>query len=193
MILIIDDYNGFTYNLVHLIGTVTRDVLVLQRDKCSLKEIKNMSPSHIFILTGSAYPKQSGILEKLIDEMKDKIPILGIGPGHHTIGEVFGAKILPANPLVHGRQISIHIASGSSIFHGLSPVIQVGGYYSKVIARESLPDELLIIGENEQEEIMAIKHKDYDLYGLQFNPESILTLNGQKIIENFLSIGGGNS
>lgn len=190
MILVIDNYDSFTYNLVHLIEAVTTDVFVLHRDKCNIKEIKKLSPSHIFISSGSVNPKQLGLYEKLIIEMKDQVPILGIGLGHHAIGETFGAEIVQANPLIHGKKISIHIASGNSIFHGLSPVIQVGGYYSKVIKRENLPDELLIIGENEYEEIMAIKHREYEIYGLQFNPESILTLMGQKIIENFLMIGG---
>lgn len=191
MILLIDNFDSFTYNLVHLIGTVSTDVFVLRTDKCNLKEIKKLNPTHIIISSGTY--KQSGVCEKIILDMKEQVPILGIGLGHHIIGEVFGAKIVPANPLVYGKPISIHIASGNRIFNGLSPIIQAGGYYSKVIQRESLPDELLVIGENEHEEIMAVKHRDFDVYGLQFNPESILTLIGEKIIRNFFKIGGGNS
>ncbi|CRZ33723.1 anthranilate synthase component 2 [Herbinix hemicellulosilytica] len=192
MILLIDNYDSFTYNLVDLIGTVSLDVLVLNRDECNLKEIKKMSPSHIIISSGPANLNQPKIYEKLIMEYKDKIPIIGIGLGHHIIGEIFGAETTLANPLMHGKAISIHIASGNGLFFGLSPVIQVGAYYSKILKRELLPDELLIIGENEREEIMAIKHRDYDIYGLQFNPESILTPAGKKIIENFLMIGGAS-
>lgn len=191
MILIIDNYDGFTYNLYHLAGAVLTDVMVLKSDQCSLKDIKKLSPSHIIISSGPANLKQPNICEKLIKDFKEQTPILGIGLGHHIIGRVFGAEIIPAKKPVHGKAINIHIASGNNLFYGLSPVIQVGGYYSKVLGRDPLPDELLIIGENEHEEIMAIKHSKYNIYGLQFNPESILTPTGQKIIENFLMIGGG--
>lgn len=193
MILIIDNYDSSTYNLIHLAGSVTEDVLILQKDQLNLKEIKKLSPSHIIISSGPANLKLTGIYEKLINDFKEQTPILGIGLGCHIIGKVFGAEIEPANIHKHGKAISIHIASGNNLFFGLSPVIQVGCYYSKVIKREHLPDDLLIIGENEQEEIMAVKHKDYEIYGLQFNPESILTPMGQKIIENFLMIGGEKS
>lgn len=193
MILIIDNYDSLTYNLVHHIGKITTDFLVLQKDQCNLKEIKKLLPSHIIISSGPSNILQSNLYEKLINEYKTQVPVLGIGSGHLIIGRVFGAEIIPATPLVHGKAINIHIANGNSIFYGLSPVIRVGCYYSKVLKRELLPDELLIIGENEREEIMAIKHREYDIYGLQFNPESILTSSGQKIIENFLLIGGEHS
>lgn len=193
MILVIDNYDSFVHILLHLMGTITTDVLVLQRDQYNLKEIKKLSPSHIIISSGPFSLKQPNIYEKLIHDLKGQISIIGIGLGHLAIGEAFGAEIIPACPLVNGKAINIHIASGNSIFCSISPVIQVGGYYSRVLKRDTLPDELLIIGENEQEEIMAIKHRDYDIYGLQFNPESILTPVGQKIIENFLMIGGAFS
>jgi len=123
MILLIDNYDSFTYNLVHLTGTVTTDILVLQRDQCNLKEIKKLSPSHIIISSGPANLKHFTLFEKLINEFREQVPILGIGLGHHIIGKVFGAEIIPARPLVHGKSISIHIASGNNLFYGLSPVI----------------------------------------------------------------------
>lgn len=193
MILIIDNYDSSVFNLVHLADMSTDDVLVLKRDDLNLKEIKKLSPSHIIISSGPARINRPNIYHKLINELKNDTPILGIGLGHHIIGEVFGAEVIPTKSPLHGKTISIHIAGGNSIFHGLPPVIQVGCYYSGVLKRESLPDEILITAENEHEEIMAIKHRDYDIYGLQFAPESILTPAGQDIIKNFLSIGGDYS
>ena len=122
--------------------------------------------------------------------MKDKIPILGIGLGHQAICEVFGASIVPAKKLMHGKQSNIHIANGNSIFKGLPPLIQAARYHSLIVQRLSLPDELLIIAEDDEGEVMGVKHKDYEVFGLQFNPESILTPKGAAIIKNFLQIGG---
>jgi len=190
MILLIDNYDSFSYNLVQLAGTINSDIRVIRNDEKSLEEIKKMCPSHIIISPGPGYPKNAGICEEVIDKMKGEVPILGICLGHQAICEVFGASIVLANRIMHGKQSSIHIANGSRVFKGLPPVIQAARYHSLIAQRSSLPDELLVIAEDEEGEVMGVKHRDYDIYGLQFHPESILTPQGAVIMKNFLGIGG---
>lgn len=190
MILLIDNYDSFTYNLVQLAGTIISDLRVVRNDEVTVDEVKKMSPSHIIISPGPGHPKNAGICEEVIDQMKGIAPILGICLGHQAICEVFGATITHAKRIMHGKQSSIHIANGSSIFRGLPPVICAGRYHSLIAQKESLPDELLVIAEDECGEVMGVKHRDYEIYGLQFHPESILTPHGAIIMNNFLRIGG---
>ena len=145
MILLIDNYDSFSYNLVQLAGTINSDIRVIRNDEKSLEEIKKMCPSHIIISPGPGYPKNAGICEEVIDKMKGEVPILGICLGHQAICEVFGASIVLANRIMHGKQSSIHIANGSRVFKGLPPVIQAARYHSLIAQRSSLPDELLVI------------------------------------------------
>jgi len=190
MILLIDNYDSFTYNLVQLAGTIISDLRVVRNDEVTVDEVKKMSPSHIIISPGPGHPKNAGICEEVIDQMKGIAPILGICLGHQAICEVFGATITHAKRIMHGKQSSIHIANGSRIFRGLPPVICAGRYHSLIAQKESLPDELLVIAEDECGEVMGVKHRDYEIYGLQFHPESILTPHGAIIMDNFLRIGG---
>ncbi|NLY43382.1 MAG: aminodeoxychorismate/anthranilate synthase component II [Clostridiaceae bacterium] len=190
MILLIDNYDSFSYNLVQLAGTINDDIRVIRNDEMTAEEINKMNPSHIIISPGPGYPKHAGICKEVINHMKGKVPILGICLGHQAIGEVFGASIVPAKRLMHGKQSNIHIANGSSIFKGLPPIIQAARYHSLIVQRTSLPDELLVIAEDDEGEVMGLKHRDYEIYGLQFHPESILTPKGAVIMNNFLSIGG---
>jgi anthranilate synthase component 2 len=132
----------------------------------------------------------AGICEALILRLMAVTPILGICLGHQAIGEALGATVDYAKTLTHGKQSAVHIANGSPLFKGLPPLVQVGRYHSLAVRRDSLPDELLVIAEDAEGEVMGVKHKKYDLYGLQFHPESILTPDGSRIIENFLKIGG---
>lgn len=189
MILLIDNYDSFSYNLLQLAGR--KDIRVVRNDEITAEKVREMSPSHTIISSGPGYPKNAGICEEVIQLMKGKAPILGISLGHLAICEAFGASIVPARCLVHGKQSNIHIANGSSIFKGLAPMIQAARYHSLVVQRGSLPDELLVIAEDNEGEVMGVKHRDYEIYGLQFNPESILTPQGDVIISNFLEIGGG--
>lgn len=191
MILIIDNYDSFTYNLVQLVGIINSDVVVKRNDEISISDIRAMMPSHIIISSGSGHPKDSGICEMLIRELKEEIPILGVGLGCLIICDAFASRIGTAKRIMHGKQSSVHIANGSRIFHGLAPIISTARYHSLAVNREELVDELLVIAEDEDGEIMAVKHRDYDIYGLQFNPESILTSQGDVIIKNFIEIGGG--
>jgi len=190
MILLIDNYDSFSYNLVQLAGMINSNIRVIRNDEKTVEEVEKMCPSHIIISPGPGYPKNAGVCEEVIDKMKGKAPILGICLGHQAICEVFGASIVLANRIMHGKQSSIHIANGSRIFKGLPPVIQAARYHSLIAQRSSLPDELLVIAEDEEGEVMGVKHRNYEIYGLQFHPESILTPQGAVIMKNFLGIGG---
>lgn len=190
MLLIIDNYDSFTYNLVQLAGTIQDDITVIRNDEMTVKEIKNQKPTHIIISPGPGYPKEAGICKEVIYEMREAVPILGVCLGHQAICETFGGTITTAKVLMHGKQSTIHIANGSPIFYGLPPMIEAARYHSLIAKRETLPDEILIIGEDEDGEVMAVKHRDYEIYGLQFHPESILTPQGEVIMKNFLEMGG---
>lgn len=201
MIVLIDNYDSFTYNLYQLIGEIDGNIKIIRNDQYTVEEIIEMRPNHLILSPGPGHPKEAGICEELIKAGKGIFPILGICLGHQAICEAFGADIIQAARLIHGKKSHIHIANGNHLFHGLSPVIEGGRYHSLVTRKESLPDDLLVIAEDGRGEIMAVKHRVYEIYGLQFHPESILTngwttnednrpSTGRIILNNFLSIGG---
>ncbi|MDF2543168.1 MAG: trpGD [Herbinix sp.] len=192
MILLIDNYDSFTYNLVQLAASMEENIKIIRNDELTLEQIKELAPSHIILSPGPGYPKDAGVCEQVVDELKGIIPILGVCLGHQAIGEAFGATVSLAKKLMHSKQSSIHIANGSRIFKGLAPIIQAARYHSLIVRKDTLPDELLVIAEDEEGEIMALKHRDHEIYGLQFHPESILTPQGEVIIRNFLQIGGSD-
>ena len=189
MVVIIDNYDSFTYNLVHLVGAYRDDIKVVRNDEITLEELEGLEPTHI-IISWPGYPKDAGICKELVQAMKKKVPILGICLGHQGICEEFGARIIPAEKPIHGKNGNIHIANGSRNFYGLPPMIMAGIYHSLIVDRDTLTDDLLIIAEDDEGLVMAVKHRQYEIYGLAFHPESILTPQGDKIIENFLKIGG---
>lgn len=188
MILLIDNYDSFSYNLVQLAGSINPDIRVIRNDEMTLEEIRALNPSHIILSPGPGYPKDAGVCEQVVKEMKGEVPILGVCLGHQGICEVFGANITLAKHLMHGKQSNIHIANGSQLFHGLPPMIKAARYHSLIAKKETLPDELLVIAEDDDGEIMAVQHRKYDIYGVQFHPESILTPLGKTIMSNFLKI-----
>ena len=190
MILLIDNYDSFSYNLVQFAGRVNPDIQVVRNDRVTAEAVEALNPTHIILSPGPGYPKDAGICEEVIRRMKGKAPILGVCLGHQAICEVFGGQITHAATLMHGKASNIHIANGSAVFRGLPPVIQGGRYHSLSVKRSTLPDELLVIAEDNDGEVMAVKHRNYQIYGLQFHPESILTPQGYSIIKNFLAIGG---
>ena len=143
MVLMIDNYDSFTYNLVQLAGAFTRDILVVRNDEMTVEQIERMRPSHIVISPGPGYPENAGISEEVISRMKGRVPILGICLGHQAICEVFGATIGPARKLMHGKQSNIHIANGNRIFRGLPPVIQAARYHSLTVKKGTLPTSFL--------------------------------------------------
>ncbi|MCL2032269.1 MAG: aminodeoxychorismate/anthranilate synthase component II [Methanomassiliicoccaceae archaeon] len=189
MILLIDNYDSFTYNLYQLIGAADPDVRVIRNDEMDIPKIKELNPSHIVISPGPGRPADAGVCEELV--RSSEVPVLGVCLGHQAICEAFGARVTYAKELIHGKKGTVHIANGNPIFKGLPPILRAARYHSLAIERESLPDELLIIAEDPDGEVMGVKHRGRDIYGVQFHPESILTDNGDIVIRNFLRTGGG--
>lgn len=188
MILFIDNYDSFTYNLVQMIGGLNPDIKVIRNDELTVEEIKELSPSHIVLSPGPGYPKDAGVCEDVVRSLAETVPILGVCLGHQGICEVFGAEITRAKKLMHGKQSILSIDSSDPLFQGLENKVAAARYHSLIARRETLPSCLTTIGTDDMGEIMAVKHKDYAVYGLQFHPESILTPNGESILKNFLSI-----
>jgi anthranilate synthase component 2 len=166
-------------------------VKVIKNDEMTVKEIEKLNVSHIIFSPGPGRPADAGITEEAALYFKDKKPVLGICLGHQAICEALGAKITYAKTLFHGKTSNVQIANGSPIFKGLPPVLKAARYHSLIVDRPTLPDELLVIAEDEQGQVMGVKHQDYNLYGLQFHPESVLTQRGMTIIENFLTLEDG--
>ena len=189
MILLIDNYDSFSYNLVQMIGSISPDIRVVRNDKVTVEDIKEMSPSHLVLSPGPGYPKDAGILEQAVRELKGRMPILGVCLGHQGICEAFGGTISHARKLMHGKQSSIEVNNQSPLFKGLAPRIQAARYHSLAAEEGNLPGELEIIAKDSEEgEVMAVQHREYPVYGLQFHPESILTPDGKQILGNFLSL-----
>ncbi len=186
MVLLIDNYDSFTYNLVQLIGQYDPDVRVVRNDAITVSEIEKLSPDRIVISPGPGKPKDAGICEEVIEKLNGKYPILGVCLGHQAICEVYGATVTYAPVLMHGKQSDIHIASGSEIFRGLPPIIQAARYHSLAADKYTIPDTLRIIAESDDGTVMAVEHRDAPTFGIQFHPESIMTPMGKEIIENFI-------
>ena len=185
MILLIDNYDSFSYNLFQLIGEVNSDILVYRNDKISVEEIAKLNPDAIILSPGPGKPENAGICIDVVKEFHDKIPILGVCLGHQSICAAFGGRISYAKRLMHGKSSEISLEN-DEIFENLGSTISVGRYHSLSLVQDSLPDSLKIISKaNDDGEIMAVKHKEFDVYGLQFHPESILTPDGLAIIKNF--------
>lgn len=188
MILFIDNYDSFTYNLVQLIGSMkpSEELLVVRNDEITLEEIKRRTPSHIILSPGPGKPKDAGICEKVIQEFYQRIPMLGVCLGHQAICEAFGGKITYAKTLMHGKQSIVMLKEKSRLFEGLEETFSVARYHSLAASKEELPVELMVTAETQDGEVMAVEHRAYPLYGVQFHPESVLTPNGKDIIANFL-------
>ena len=187
MILMIDNYDSFTYNLYQYIGTLNSDIEVYRNDKITVKEVIEKKPDHIILSPGPGFPNDAGICIELIKEAGD-IPVLGVCLGHQAIGEAFGAKIVHAPRIMHGKSDTVEIDESCPIFEGIGKTLEVGRYHSLVIDNNSLPDNLKITAASDDGCIMAIRHKERPVYGIQFHPESVLTPQGMKMIENFLNI-----
>lgn len=188
MILLIDNYDSFSYNLVQFVGTIQSDIKVIRNDELTVEEIEKLSPSHIILSPGPGYPKDAGVCEEVVKALQGKIPILGVCLGHQGICEVYGATICHARQLMHGKQSTVTVDTSKPIFAGLPEQLKVARYHSLIADIETMPEELEVISTDANNEVMAVKHRDYDVYGLQFHPESILTPDGMKMIENFLAV-----
>lgn len=188
MILMIDNYDSFTYNLYQYIGHFNSDIKVFRNDEITVQEIEKMKPSHLIVSPGPKYPKDAGISIEAIKYFTGKIPVLGVCLGHQSIGEAFGAKVVRANHILHGKTSEITLDTSCPIFKELPERVLVGRYHSLIVDKTSLTKELVIIAEDDEEEIMALKHRNAPTFGLQFHPESILTIEGKKMIKNFLEV-----
>ena len=186
MILLIDNFDSFSYNLYQLIGELNPQIKVIRNNELTPEEIKNLNPDSIVISPGPGKPKDAGNCEDIIKYFKGIKPILGICLGHQAICEVFGAKITYAKEIMHGKTSEITIDNTCSIFKGLPQKIKVARYHSLAADERTMSEELKIIAKTDDNVIMGVKHKDYEIYGLQFHPESILTPDGKAIIKNFL-------
>lgn len=187
MILFIDNYDSFVYNLVQYVGSIYGNLRIFRNDEISVDEIEKLSPSGIIISPGPGWPKDAGISEEVIRRFYTKVPILGVCLGHQAIGEVFGAKIIHAKKIMHGKT-SIIVHNQQGIFKDIPIPFKATRYHSLVIDPATLPSELEVTATSEDEEIMGIRHKEYPLFGVQFHPESIATEYGTKIIKNFVDI-----
>ena len=187
MILIIDNYDSFTYNLYQYFGELYKDVAVFRNDEITIEEIRDLKPAGIVISPGPGRPQDAGISKKAIEEFYSSIPILGICLGHQCIGEVFGGQVSYAKEIIHGKESQVEIDNQSKLFKGFPDKIIVGRYHSLSVREESLPESIRIIGKSDDGEVMALELKDHPVYGLQFHPESILTKYGKLIIRNFIT------
>lgn len=191
MILLIDNYDSFSYNLVQLIGGLCKEnggeeIKVIRNDELTVKEIEDLNPSRIILSPGPGRPADAGVCEDVVKQLKGKVKILGVCLGHQGICESFGGNIIYAKVLMHGKQSEVKIDNTVQIFKGLPEKVNVARYHSLAVEKSTLPEELQVIAEDDTGEVMAVKHRDYEIYGLQFHPESVLTPDGAVMMKNFL-------
>ena len=188
MILLIDNYDSFSYNLVQLIGEFNSDIKVIRNDELEVDDIDKLNPEAIVISPGPGRPSEAGVCIEVIKKLGKKYNILGVCLGHQSICEAFGGKIIYAKQLMHGKQSIISVDNSSKLFENMDKEIKVARYHSLAAENSTICNELKIIATSEDNEIMAVEHEKYNIYGVQFHPESILTPNGKQIIKNFLNI-----
>jgi anthranilate synthase/aminodeoxychorismate synthase-like glutamine amidotransferase len=186
MVLVIDNYDSFTFNLVQYLGEMGADLRVYRNDQITMDEIEEMAPERILISPGPCTPKEAGISVPLIQRFMGKMPILGVCLGHQSIGQALGGQIVRAGRLMHGKTSPIYHNNGG-VFRDLPSPFEAVRYHSLLIDRETLPDELEITAETDQGEIMGVRHKDLPLEGVQFHPESVITEHGKDLLKNFLN------
>jgi len=187
MILVIDNYDSFTYNLVQYLGELGAQLSVFRNDKISIDEIKRLKPEKIVISPGPCTPKEAGISKQVIKEFGERTPVLGVCLGHQCLGEVYGGTVVRADRLMHGKTSLIY-HNGKEIFKGLQNPFEATRYHSLIVRRSDLPDVLEITAETKEKEIMGLRHKTFPVWGVQFHPESILTKEGKKLLRNFLEV-----
>lgn len=188
MILLIDNYDSFCYNLYQLLGEFDENLRVVRNDELSVRQIESLRPNLIVLSPGPGKPENAGICVEVVKSLAGKIPIFGVCLGHQAIALAFGAKVAYAKTIMHGKTSQITLDTNSRLFKGFAPKISVARYHSLAIAESSLPSELNIIAKTKDNEIMAIEHKKYALFGVQFHPESVMTNYGKKMIENIYKV-----
>jgi anthranilate synthase component 2 len=187
MILLIDNFDSFSYNLYQLAGSINPDIKTVRNNEVDAESIRRMNPSHIIISPGPGKPCDAGNCIPVIKELAGEIPILGVCLGHQAIVEAFGGKVVHAGKLVHGKAEIIEINNEHPLFRGLGKTIKAARYHSLAAEKESVPECLEVIGMSSDNEIMAVAHREYPVYGVQFHPESIMTPQGDVVLRNFLS------
>jgi anthranilate synthase/aminodeoxychorismate synthase-like glutamine amidotransferase len=186
-LLVIDNYDSFTYNLVQIFGELDVDLAVKRNDEITLDAIGQMNPDRICISPGPGRPENAGISSEIVRALGPTTPILGVCLGHQCIAEVFGAKVVRAQKLMHGKTSQIR-HNNRGVFENLAQPLEATRYHSLIVRRESLPDSLEITAETDDDEIMGLRHRQWPIHGVQFHPESILTSEGEKLLANFLRV-----
>ncbi|MGM0368174.1 MAG: anthranilate synthase component II [Actinomycetota bacterium] len=186
-ILMIDNYDSFTYNLVQYLGILGKSIKVRRNDKITIEEIREMAPEKIVISPGPGRPDSAGISKQLIKAFYQEIPILGVCLGHQCIGEVFGAKVINSGTVIHGKTSMIY-HDGKTIFRGIKNPFEAARYHSLILQRNTVPEVFIVSAKTENSIVMGIRHKHFPLEGIQFHPESFLTSTGIKILKNFLEL-----
>lgn len=189
MILLIDNYDSFSYNLYQLIGSINPDIKVVRNDQMTIEEIRALKPERIILSPGPGFPKDAGICIEAAKELGKEIPVFGVCLGHQAICEAFGATVSYASQLMHGKQSMVTLDTDCPAFKGMKKIIPAARYHSLAAVRETMPEELKITADTEDGEIMGVMHRDYPIYGVQFHPESILTPDGYEILKNFCDGG----
>jgi len=187
VILIVDNYDSFTYNLVQYFGELGCEVMVKRNDAVSLDEISSLRPTHVCISPGPGRPAQAGLSNDIVREFSARVPLLGVCLGHQCIGEVFGGKIAAAPRLLHGKTSQIQ-HNGSGVFANLPNPFTATRYHSLIVSPDSVPDCLEVTAQTSEGEIMGLRHRDFPVHGVQFHPESILTAEGKKLLANFVAL-----
>jgi len=187
MILVVDNYDSFTYNLVQYIGELGREMIVKRNDRFTLDEVGEWNPDHIVISPGPCTPREAGLSRDVIRQFGETTPVLGVCLGHQCIGEVYGGKVIRAPYLMHGKTSMIH-HNGETIFRSVTNPMKATRYHSLIVQREGLPQDLEITAWSDDDIIMGLRHREHPVWGVQFHPESVLTSEGMKIIMNFLDI-----
>ncbi len=188
MLLLIDNYDSFSYNLFQLIGSVEPDIKVIRNDEYTVEEIEALNPEAIIISPGPGKPSDAGICIEAIRYFKEKKPIFGVCLGLQSMCEAFGGTVSYANELMHGKQDTIYRVGESKIYKGMGETFKAARYHSLVAVPELMPDELVVTAQSDMGEIMSLEHREYPIYGVQFHPESVMTPEGKKIIENFMEV-----
>lgn len=190
MILLIDNYDSFVYNLYQFLAVEDPDVRLVRNDRITPEEALSMEPDAIVISPGPGKPSDAGVCIELIRQLKGRIPILGVCLGHQAIGEAFGATVTHASRLMHGKTSLLTDVADDIIFKGIKKPVQVARYHSLSVQESTLPEELEVTARSDDGEIMAMRHREYPIYGLQFHPESVMTPEGSAMIRNFLETAG---
>ena len=188
MILLIDNYDSFSYNLYQLVGEIDPDIRVIRNDELKVEDIKKLKPDHIILSPGPGRPEDAGICVDVVKELSGEVPILGVCLGHQAICHAFGATVTYAKRLMHGKQSYVDFDLSCPIFKGMKKREQVARYHSLAADESTLPDVLLVTGRTDEGEVMAVSHSTHPTYGLQFHPESIMTPDGKRMLKNFLDI-----